>query len=57
LDEFGTPDAVGFGYFILNKQPIGPGVKLETSDDDSDTDDDNNKTLHPPGYEEKSGKR
>jgi hypothetical protein len=46
LDEFGTPNAVGFGYFILNKQQIGPVVKLETSeDDDSDTDDDDDKTL------------
>jgi hypothetical protein len=49
VDEFRTPDAVGFGYFIPNKEQIGPVVKLETSkDDDSDTDDDDDdddKTL------------
>jgi hypothetical protein len=46
LDEFGTPDAVGFGYFIPNKKQIGPVVKLETSEDDgSDVDDDDDKTL------------
>jgi hypothetical protein len=47
LDEFGTPDAVGFGYFIPNKMQIGPMVKLETSEDDDSVadDDDDDKTL------------
>jgi hypothetical protein len=45
LDEFGTPDAVGFGYFIPNKKQIGP-LKLDTSGDYvSDTDDDDDKNL------------